>query len=123
MNNNDLKMNPPSLIFTLFTLNTMTRFYTLLLALCLTGFAAQAQQSVTVTTGANYADDVFYSLSDGEAGSADRANWDLAFSISPSSGILANTGAGTSVWLVSESVSDFDNVDTTGQLTDDNALV
>ncbi|MFW5659431.1 MAG: hypothetical protein ACOCZ8_05595, partial [Bacteroidota bacterium] len=79
----------------------MNKLFTFLIAFCLAFGFATAQESVTVTTGANYANDIYYSLTDGEAGSATRANYDLAFSINQSSAIRVNTSSGASVWVVS----------------------
>ncbi len=98
----------------------MNKFFTFLMTFCLAFGFATAQESVTVTTGAGYANDIYYSLTDGEAGSATRANYDLAFSINQTSAIRVNTSAGASVWVVSEDPADFATVDTTGQLTDAN---
>lgn len=84
--------------------------------------AAFAQTAVTVTTGQGYQTDVFYSLENGEAGTAPRTEWDLAFMINISSAIRANTAAGTSVFSVPYAQSEWASVDTAGHLTDANML-
>lgn len=84
--------------------------------------AATAQTAVSVSTGAGFVNDVYYSLANGEVATPVRAGWDLAFSISASSGIRANHAAGTSVFVVSSDTSDWATLDTTGLLTATNEL-
>ncbi len=54
-----------------------------------------AQVVDSVEMGANYADDVYYSMSSGEVGTQPNNNWHIAFSTSAfSSTIIINDGAG-----------------------------
>ncbi len=56
--------------------------------------------TVTATMGAGYANDVFYSLKNGVAGTAPRTNWDIAFStIKLGSSIIINDGAGAELYV------------------------
>ncbi len=71
----------------------------------------------TVTTGAQYANQVWYSLPNGTVGSAPKDNWDIAFQITGSgysASILANTQKGLMVYQSPYSVDDWANVDTAG---------
>jgi hypothetical protein len=75
----------------------MNKIFTLFFALVM-GLAVQAQ-SVTVTVGAGYANDVFYSFENGTVATVDRANWDIGFNTSPFSiSIIANHGSGVEVY-------------------------
>ncbi|MFC2151600.1 HmuY family protein [Bacteroidota bacterium] len=71
----------------------------------------------TLTMGAGYANDIYYSLSNGVIAEVSRTNWDIAFSVDAmSSSILINDGAGV---VLKEHVTGTnwnwsDAVDTTG---------
>jgi hypothetical protein len=53
----------------------------------------------SVTMGAGYANDIYYSYENGEVSSVVRTNWDLAFFTSPwSAGILTNGAAGVELY-------------------------
>lgn len=71
-------------------------------------------QSVTVNTGASYANDVFYSFENGSVKTVSRTNWDLAFSTNNFSvSILTNNASGTELYTyTSGDTSDWSNVDT-----------
>lgn len=90
--------------------------------LVLCGFATQAQTLVTDTVimGTGYANQVWYSLSDDEAGSSAKNNWDLGFRIkgSMSSDILVNTSGSGAVWRYPKGdKSSWASVDTVGLST------
>lgn len=74
----------------------------------------------TVTMGSNYANQVWYSLSDDERASSPRDNWDIAFSTGGSMGssIMVNHSNGGSVWVYPKAnKSGWSAVDTTGLST------
>lgn len=50
-------------------------------------------QSVTLSAGAGYANDIFYRLSDGLTTTVPRSNWDIAFSVSPREAAILTNGA------------------------------
>lgn len=72
------------------------------LILALTAATASAQTGHTITQGAGYADDVFFSLNDGIVDVVPGTNWDLAFDVSGpfSATVRVNDGHGrlVSVW-------------------------
>lgn len=73
-------------------------------------------ESDSISMGAGYASDVYYSLKNGEVSIAARASWDIAFSTDPmSSTILINEGYGLNLYTYPNgNTDDWDNVDTTG---------
>lgn len=76
---------------------------------------AQAQTAHTLEQGANYANDVFFSLENGVVATVEAGNWDLAFDVtSPfSNGIRVNDGNGREL-AVYPTGTDWAAVDTTG---------
>lgn len=55
----------------------------------------KVNKNETVTMGATYTNDVYYSLKNGVVATVPRTNWDIAFSVSTrSSSIIINEGAG-----------------------------
>ena len=77
----------------------------------------------SITMGAGYANDVYYSLTNGVVAEAPRTNWDIAFSVdAQSSAILINEAAGVElkVYPTGETWSFDDAVDTLGLHTWDN---
>lgn len=78
-----------------------------------------AQTLDTVSTGAGYANQVWYSLANDNQGSAPKTNWDLAFDVSPfGAAVLANTITGTTVWAYTAGdTTDWATLDTTGLTT------
>lgn len=80
--------------------------------------STQAQQVYdTVSTGAGYANQIWYSLQSGEMGSDAKDNWDLAFEISGfNSSIRVNTQktAGLAVYQSPYNWSQWSQFDTTG---------
>jgi hypothetical protein len=78
-----------------------------------------AQTLDTVSTGAGYANQVWYSLANDNQGSAPKTNWDIAFDASPfGAAVLANTITGTTVWVYAAGdTTDWLTVDTAGLST------
>lgn len=72
--------------------------------------------SDSITMGAGYADDVYYSMENGIVSTAPRSNWDIAFSTDPmSSTIIINEGYGVQLYTYPDGDKDaWDNVDTSG---------
>lgn len=65
----------------------------------LAGITAAAQVSDIVSLGSGYANQVWYSLENDEQGTAAKAEWDIAFSISTySSSIHLNSANGLMLW-------------------------
>lgn len=83
-------------------------------AFMLISFAMQAQSVVdTVSLGAGYANQVWYSLENDEQGSAPKNNWDLAFETGGfGTSIHINSVIGTMLWT-------YPHADTTGWATID----
>lgn len=74
----------------------------------------------TLSMGANYANDIYYSLSDGVVDEVSRTNWDVAFSVDAmSSSILINDGSGVMLkaYPASDSWTWLNDIDTTGYST------
>ena len=74
------------------------------------------QEKDSITMGADYAHDIFYSFENGEVKSEPRANWDLAFqTASFSSSILINDGSGAVLKTYPDGdTSDWNSLDTAG---------
>ena len=94
---------------------TMKKLFTPLLALLL-GSGAMAQTADTVSLGATYANDVYYSLTNDVQGSSPKNNWDIAFDASGfGSAIYINSATGTTLWKYpSGDISAWETADTTG---------
>lgn len=73
----------------------------------------------SVSLGAGYTNDVYYSFENGEILSVERQNWDIGFYTSPwSAGIITNGGNGTELYLYPVSdTSAWNSIDTTGLST------
>lgn len=73
----------------------------------------------TVSLGTGYANQVWYSLSDGEESSAAMNNWDLSFDVSAFGvAIFTNSVTGTMLWNYENGdIADWAIVDTTGLST------
>jgi hypothetical protein len=98
-------------------------FYISLMAIAITAFSAKllvAQNRVelvndSVAMGAGYANEIYYSLSNGEVASVPRNQWDIAFRTPKmSSSIMINEGAGVMLFT-------YPNSDTTGWAAVDTA--
>lgn len=88
----------------------------LVILLSLSVLAINAQ--TVVSTGAGYADDVFYSMENGVVKTESRTNWDLGFSTNRMSvSILSNGGAGTMVYnYTANDTAGWATLDTTGMI-------
>lgn len=75
-----------------------------------------SQTQVNVPTGGNYANDVYYSLSNDILKTAPRSSWDIAFKTNQMSvSVLANNGNGMMVYTWPKgTVAGWETVDTTG---------
>lgn len=72
-------------------------------------------QSDSVSIGAGYQNEVWYSLSQGELAQNNIADWDVAFDVSPTGyAVRINAGAGTRAWAYPGDTSEFATLDTTG---------
>lgn len=79
-----------------------------------------AQQIIdTVSVGAGYANQQWYSLANDEQGSSPKNNWDIAFETSnQGSSIHINSSTGVELWVHPTAVAtDFTTLDTTGLST------
>lgn len=80
--------------------------------------SAIAQVNDTVSVGPGYANQTWYTISDGSRVSSANNNWDLAFEIKGyTATILVNTAAGNSLWAAPNKIaneSDFLSLDTVG---------
>lgn len=79
-----------------------------------------AQQIIdTVSVGAGYANQQWYSLANDEQGSSPKNNWDIAFETSnQGSSIHINSSTGVELWVHPTTVAtDFTTLDTTGLST------
>ncbi len=83
----------------------------LLLSAALITAVGQAQTSVTVSTQPQNAEQVWYSLQNGEVGSAALDEWDLAFEITGMNGsIRVNTAKGLTVYETPAAITDWASV-------------
>ncbi|MCC6180808.1 MAG: T9SS type A sorting domain-containing protein [Bacteroidia bacterium] len=85
-------------------------------ALSIMSATIQAQTTDTVTTGAGYANEVWYSLQNDNQAIAPRNNWDLAFETTgQTASILFNSATGNTVYAVpGKTPADFSTTDTSG---------
>lgn len=85
--------------------------------LSVSGIAAQIITD-TVHTNATYANDNYYTLSNGNQFTVDRTNWDIAFAADGLGGkaytLRMNGGTGTELYLYSNDTSQWNALDTTG---------
>ena len=92
----------------------MYRSTFLLAALCLI-ILGNAQTTVTVSTNAGNSVQTYYSLQNGDQGTAALADWDLAFEITGfTASIRANTQKGMQVYKAPYTVAQWAALDTTG---------
>jgi len=79
----------------------------------------QAQTPGSIEMGPQYADEVFYSLTNGVVKTSPRSLWDIAFyTNSFSAGIITNDGAGVELYTYPNAAADgWDSFDTTGLST------
>lgn len=93
----------------------MKRTFTLIVLLA-SASVIFAQNSIEVTMGASYVNEVFYSFEDGTLKSSARTNWDIAFSSDQMSvSVLANTGTGLMLYTYPNGdTASWATADTTG---------
>ncbi|RLD35596.1 MAG: hypothetical protein DRI73_02290 [Bacteroidetes bacterium] len=98
-------------------------FYLLLALLILSSCNENSEETVpdftrsdSISMGAGYANDIYYSLKNGIVSNASRSGWDIAFSTDPmSSTIIINEGYGLKLYAYPNGNLDaWDNIDTTG---------
>jgi len=96
----------------------MKKLITLTLTLVLVS-ASFSQVTDTVSLGASYVNEAFYSLSTGEKTTSLKNDWDIAFETTqPGAAIIINDGNGTELWVYPGDTSDWSAlVDTTGLST------
>lgn len=101
----------------------MRQFYLLVLSAILvftttTNLKAQ-MTSDSITMGSQYANDVYYSFTDGEVLSVNRSNWDIGFyTLTWSAGMIINDGTGTELrCYAAADTSGWNAIDTTGLST------
>ncbi len=102
----------------------MKKSYYIILTIVLGLNSLFAQANITmekdsVSLGAGYANDVYYSFENGEIHSVERQNWDIGFYTSPwSAGIITNGAAGVDLYLYPVSdTTGWNSIDTTGLST------
>lgn len=79
---------------------------------------AQNYQTVNLSYGPGYSQDIYYSCATGQVAAVPANNWDIAFtSRLMDASILINEVKGVMLYEVSSDVNDFNNLDTTGLLT------
>lgn len=93
----------------------MKQIFTLL-AILLTSVGLWAQTPVEVITGENYADEVYYSYTDGSLATTSRNNWEVAFAVDRMDvSILANHGAGVELYTYPNGdTASWNSIDTVG---------
>ena len=97
--------------------NPMKKSVLLLSAACLSAWT-QAQTPVTVSTHAGNADQVWYSLQNGEVGRAPLNEWDLAFEMTGfGSSIRVNTAKGLVVYETPVTIDDWDILESADSTT------
>lgn len=88
--------------------------FTFLFAVLAASLSAQ-QVSGSVETGAGYANQVWYSMANGEVAAAPKDNWDLAFEISGfTSSIRYNEQKGMKLYAAPFTIDEWAALDTTG---------
>jgi hypothetical protein len=93
----------------------MKRLNASLLLMCGISFSLFSQQPVSISMGAGYANDLYYSLPGGLIKSEPAQNWHLAFTVRPiDASIMINESAGVKAYLASNNANDWSTLDTTG---------
>lgn len=93
----------------------MKRLNASVLLMCSISFSLFSQQSVSISMGAGYANDLYYSLPGGLIKSEPAQNWHLAFTVRPiDASIMINESAGVKAFLASNNANDWNTLDTTG---------
>jgi len=87
----------------------------LLVALMAANVSVFAQTTETVSVGAQYANDVYYSFANGVAKTEARDNWHIAFTTKiVDASVWTNEGLGVELYIASSNTSDWSTLDTTG---------
>jgi len=87
----------------------------LFFALMATNVSVFAQTNESVTMGASYANDVYYSFANGTVKTESHSNWHLAFTTKiVDASVLINEGIGVELYVASSDTSDWATLDTTG---------
>lgn len=94
----------------------MNKIILTLISACSIAYSDAQSIDDSVTIGAGYANQIWYSLENDEQGGALNSEWDLAFSTAgQGSNILINSATGTKLWAYpSSGISGWNSVDTTG---------
>ncbi|XCF06651.1 T9SS type A sorting domain-containing protein [Tamlana crocina] len=94
-----------------------TKLQTILLMLVSFSLCQAKETEVDLTMTADYANDVYYKLSDGATSSYDRSLWDIAFlrTSAMNFSLRVNDGAGIQVFDVSNDPNDWSNVDVSNE--------
>ncbi|MEN6294393.1 MAG: T9SS type A sorting domain-containing protein [Methanobacterium sp.] len=101
-------------------------FFQIIILLLLVSLNVAKSTDVSISVGAQYADQVWYSIPNNAENSAPLASWDIAFySYDQNASIRINSGAGAKVWeILGKTIDDFDtNIDTTGLTTNPERFV
>lgn len=92
----------------------MKRIFTAIFS-CMAVWVSGQQVSDIVTTGPQYENQIWYSMANGEVGSAELNNWDLAFEISGfTSSIRFNEQKGMELYAAPYTIAEWGEMDTTG---------
>ncbi len=96
----------------------VNKLQTLVIAvgLLLSNLYAFAQTSQSLSMGPGYSIDAFYKMSDGTVTQVPANNWDIAFTTNLfDASIRLNEAKGWELYIASDDVADWDDIDTTGQ--------
>lgn len=96
----------------------INKLQTLVIAvgLLLSNLYAFAQTSQSLSMGPGYSIDAFYKMNDGTVTSVPANNWDIAFTTNLfDASIRLNEAKGWELYIASDDVADWDDIDTTGQ--------
>jgi hypothetical protein len=98
---------------------TMKKHLTTFMLLITATFSFAQAVNDSVFLGAQYANQVWYSLANDEQGTSAKNNWDIAFEInSITSSILLNSANGNTLWVYPNSdINGWNAIDTTGITT------
>ncbi|MDX2002239.1 MAG: T9SS type A sorting domain-containing protein [Chitinophagales bacterium] len=96
----------------------MKSFYSLVTFITLSASLMAQAVTDTVSTGASYANQVWYSLNNDEVARSSKDNWDIAFEAEGfTASILVNTQKGLALYQTPFGVADWASFDTTGLST------
>lgn len=82
-----------------------------------TAMKVSCQEQDSVTLGASYMNESYYSLENGEVQNLTNLNWDLAFDLSPYGGAIRLNRKTDVLFLYPGSSTDWSSLDTAGHLT------